>query len=88
MNRRFVCTRSGFVRCNRVCVCVCVRSEHPGEAVVSGEEHAGSSTARPLHHGATRGILHGAVDRRIRLPEPGQVRSTRRIIMEELTSGC
>lgn len=53
-----------------------VPSEHSGEAVVSGEEHAGSPTSRSLHHGATRSVLHGAMDRRIRLSEPGQVRKS------------
>lgn len=53
-----------------------VPSEHSGEAVVSGEEHAGSPTSRSLHHGATWSVLHGAMDRRIRLPKPGQVRKS------------
>lgn len=53
----------------------CVHAEHSGEAVVSGEEHAGPPPPGSLHHRQTRGILHGAVDRWIRIPEPDQVRN-------------
>ncbi len=53
-------------------------TEHPGETVVSWEEHAGPSPSRSLHHCQTRSVLHGAVDRRIRIPEPDQVRDSKR----------
>lgn len=42
---------------------------------MSGEEHAGPPPPGPLHHRQTRGVLHGAVDRWIRIPEPDQVRN-------------
>lgn len=38
-----------------------------------GEKHAGPTTSGPVHHRQTRGVLHGAVERRLRLPEPRQV---------------
>lgn len=60
--------------CVRTCVRPVLCTEHPGEAVVPREEHAGPSPPRSLHHRQTRSVLHGAVDRRIRIPEPDQVR--------------
>lgn len=60
-----------------MCTCkpmVCVRPEHPGEAGMPGEEHAGQTAFRTFHHRETRSVVHRAVDRRIRLPKPCQVR--------------
>lgn len=44
-----------------------------GEDVLQGQKHAGPPSAGPLHHRATRSLLHRAVDGWIRLPEPHQV---------------
>lgn len=44
-----------------------------GEDGLQGQEHAGSSASGPLHHRTARSLLHRAVDRWIRLPEPHQV---------------
>lgn len=60
-----------------MCTCkpmVRVRPEHPGEAGLPGEEHAGQTAFRTFHHRETRSVVHWAVDRRIRLPKPCQVR--------------
>lgn len=45
---------------------------------MSGEEHAGPSPSGSLHHRPARGVLHGAVDRRIRIPEPDQVSGSKK----------
>lgn len=42
---------------------------------MSGKEHAGPSPPGSLYHCQTRGVLHGAVDRWIRIPESDQVRT-------------
>lgn len=44
-----------------------------GEDGMQGQKHAGPPSSGPLHHRTTRSLLHRAVDRRIRLPEPHQV---------------
>lgn len=54
-----------------------VRPEHPGEAGVPGEEHAGQTASGTFHHRETRSVVHRAVDRRLRLPEPRQVSQKR-----------
>lgn len=61
------------------CVCMVLCTEHPGEAVMSREEHAGSSPSWSLYHRQTRSIVHRAVDRRIRIPEPDKVRGCKHI---------
>lgn len=53
---------------------VCICPEHTGEAGVSGEEHAGSAAFGSFYHCETRSLVYRAVDRRICLPEPRQVR--------------
>ncbi len=59
---------------NRIFLKLCVCPEHTGEAGVSGEEHAGSTAFGSFHHCETRSLVYRAVDRRLRLPEPRQVR--------------
>lgn len=36
--------------------------EHPGEAGVPGEEHAGQTAFRTFHHRETRSVVHRTVD--------------------------
>ena len=65
---KFVMSR--FARGLSACVCVV----ETGEDGVQRQEHAGQAASGSLHHRETRSLLHGAVDRRLRLPEPHQVR--------------
>lgn len=58
---------------------VCICPEHTGEAGLSREEHAGSTALGSFHHCETRSLIYRAVDRRLRLPEPRQVRCLMKI---------
>lgn len=43
-------------------VILCCSLEHPGEAGLSGEKHAGQASFRPFHYSETRSLVHRTVD--------------------------
>lgn len=77
------CLRGGWVTLE----CVIVSLEHSREAVLPWEEHAGPAASGAFHHRPAWSVLHGTVDRRICLPEPGQVRGSYRHTLKLILNG-